>query len=98
METLPPLFFEVGGLAGREVSEVPDDIVPIGEAIFPDGQADQRLQNLLGAPTADAECQFERGAVDPRGGKCLKLPNSGFQPGIPYGFVWHRLSDREKVI
>jgi hypothetical protein len=90
METVATLFFEMDGLASGEASQVADDLVAICKAIFSDGVPDEGLQNLLSATAADAECQFESGPVYPRGGKCLKLPDGGFQAAIPYWFIGHK--------
>jgi hypothetical protein len=53
MEALAAFHFERHGITGRQCPEMPDDFFPIGEAVFADGLADERLQDLLGAPAAD---------------------------------------------
>ena len=89
VEAVPALNFEAHGLTRCQAAEMPDDLLPVGQPIFADRLADQRLQDLLGAPAADAEYKFERGAIHPRGGKSFELFDGNFEPGMPGRFVRH---------
>jgi hypothetical protein len=47
------------------------------------------LQDLLGAPAADAEYKFESSAIDPWRGKGFELFACSFEAGIPDRLVRH---------
>ena len=82
-----PLAFVCGGIAFRQLSQIGEDIFLQSEAVLADGTPDERLQNLLSAPAADAENRFEQGAVDPGGGKGGEFGFGFVKPVIPGRFV-----------
>ena len=64
-----------------------DDILFRGEAIFAERAADQGLQDLLGPAPADAEHEFERGAIDERVRQVFKVLDYLFEPVVPERFI-----------
>ena len=88
-EALPALVFEEGGLARSQMPQVGDDVFFCGKAVLAEGTAHQRLQDLLGAATADAEHELECGPIDERVGQMFELRDDLIEAVIPERFVGH---------
>jgi hypothetical protein len=63
VEALAALNFERHGGAGGEPAQMPDDFIPVCQSVLADGLADERLQDLLGAPPSDAKGKFGSGSI-----------------------------------
>jgi hypothetical protein len=68
-EALSAPAFVGSGVAGRELPQVSDEPVAIGEAVGADLQRHAGSEDLLGAAAADPEHSLDGGAVDPGQGK-----------------------------
>jgi hypothetical protein len=72
-ELLAAALFVNGSFARGKLLEVRDQALAVGDAVGTDLMGDDGLEDLLGAPAADAEEFFQGGAVDPGVGKSFKL-------------------------
>ena len=63
-----------------------DESGPIRQAIGAHAVGDTGSQDLLGAAAADAQQEFDRGAVDEGAGKSFELPDHLVDFAVPAGF------------
>jgi hypothetical protein len=67
----PPLIVAV--VAPGDAAQMGDEGIPIGQAVGADTLGDAGSEDLLGSAAADAEQEFEGGAVDERPGQALEF-------------------------
>ena len=71
------------------VAQMGDEGLAIGQAVGADALGDTGSQDLLGAAAADAQQEFEGGAVDEGPGQALELAEDVVDSAIPEGFGGH---------
>jgi hypothetical protein len=68
-EPAPALYLVIALLVPRPLLQASDPSVPIRQSVGSDPAADTGSQDLLGAAAADAQQEFDRGAIDERAGR-----------------------------
>ena len=66
-----------------------DEGVPIRQAVGPHVVHNAGSEDLLGAAAADAEQEFDGGAIDERAGKRFQFPDHVIDFAVPDGFGGH---------
>ena len=89
-ELAPALALVMASVTIGQVAQVGDEDLPIGEPVGADAISNARSEDLLSAAAADAEQEFEGGAIDEGAGKSLELLNDVIDFAVPEGFGGHR--------
>jgi hypothetical protein len=85
----PPLEFIIAVVALGEAAQMRNERIAIREPIGPDAVYDTGSHDLLGAPSADAEQEFDGRPVDERAGERFDLPDHAVDLAVPGRFCGH---------
>ena len=86
---MPALPFVVAAIPLGEAAQVGDEGIPVGQAVGADVFCDAGSHDLLGAAAADAEQEFDRGAISERAGEGLQFTDDFVDFAVPGWFCGH---------